>query len=231
MAQLAFILVLLCPALALAQAPIDPTPQPPLPPEIPTEPQPVPEPPSYTPPTQKEAAVPGYRQHDGFFMRFLTGFGFANHSETGLTAKGGSLTGGIAAGGAVVENLILFGELFGSSTLDAKVDSDGAVPADYTVHLGGLGPGVSYYTPFNLYVSGTLALTRLNTAYIGGSERSKVGVGGNLTLGYEWWVSSNWGLGVAGRFYFSVNKADVDGAADPNIKTFGGGLFFSATMN
>jgi hypothetical protein len=65
------------------------------------------------------------------------------------------------------------------------------------------------------------------TVEVDGSETSTdLGYGLTLTGGNEWWVSDNWGLGVATQLFYS----DVpDG--DTNLTTLALSVMFTATWN
>lgn len=57
---------------------------------------------------------------------------------------------------------------------------------------------------------------------------SNSGLALDFTVGKEWWVGGNWGLGLAGCFgYHSI----PDGGVDANWSGTSFGLRFSATMN
>ena len=66
-------------------------------------------------------AAPG-NIHDGFFLRLHLGGGFTDVKGNGLEISGGSVSLGVALGGALAENLILFGNFFLSAadTPDVK---------------------------------------------------------------------------------------------------------------
>src|SRR6185369_2634273 len=86
---------------------------------------------------------------------------------------------------------------------------------DYNASLHGFGLGGAYYlVPANVYFSVTLALSELTAAYTGpstGSEGSgtdinlftDMGIGGTIMAGKEWWITRNWGVGVAGVAYLA----------------------------
>jgi hypothetical protein len=49
-------------------------------------------------------------------------------------------------------------------------------------------------------------------------------------VGKEWWVSSDWGIGVAGRFHFA-SMGDTVGVYDTRLRTSVLSLLFSASYN
>jgi hypothetical protein len=122
-----------------------------------------------------------------------------NYSETAYADNiaGTAITLGIAVGGFVSRNLVVFGELQSSLLSDPSVDngdSSGLETWDGNYGLVGIGPGLSYYfEQSNMYFSGALSITRL----FGQEIDSQAGLGLNLSLGKEWRTSAHWGIGVA----------------------------------
>ncbi len=181
--------------------------------------------------------APGVHQHDGFFLRLDAGLGYLESKETvaGTEAKvsGGGGEFGLAIGGALTENLILGGHLFALVASNPTVSNGGvsSSTSDSSWGLVGLGPQLTYYfMPANVYLSGTLALTRVTAKQGGADANSEYGGGLQLAVGKEWWVSDNWGLGVAGQLFGSTNKANSSSNA-PTLSTWGAAVAFSATYN
>jgi hypothetical protein len=175
----------------------------------------------------------GARTHDGFFIRPELGFGYMNHSASAagndVSIYGGAGDFSLAIGGAVKENLILAVHLFGTtiSDPDVEVNDTKLSTEDATSSLAGIGPQLTYYfMPVNVYLSGTVALTRLTSEQDGAEGSSDVGVGARFAVGKEWWVSDNWGLGVAGHLGLSSNEDDGE-----RFGTWTSGITFSATFN
>lgn len=168
----------------------------------------------------------GQHEHDGFYLRFHAGFGHTAVSEGELRVAGPSGAFAFSIGGAVAEDLILFGHLTASSMQRPTFSyGDHRFEIDGSVEVGGIGVGLAYYfMPANLYVSGALLATRLELSDDHGTTlaESKTGGGIELAVGKEWWVSDNWGLGLAGR----VMMASIDGT-----RTVSPALVFSATYN
>jgi len=78
--------------------------------------------------------------------------------------------------------------------------------------------------PANIYLSPTVGLGRLSID----NDHTDIGLVTDLTIGKEWWVGSQWGLGVAGAVGFhSISDGDVDGSWE--AVTFA--VRFSATTN
>lgn len=160
---------------------------------------------------------PGFHKHDGFFMRALMGIASGrlqgDVASGELRIAGQGLSESFAFGGAIKENVILYGEYGIEVLFQSSASGPGKDPS--TVRVMPLvltfAPGVAYYfQPSNMYLSGALGL-----AITDGSEDldrvsdkvvkhgSKPGIGGNLSVGKEWWVSSNWALGAALRASFA----------------------------
>jgi hypothetical protein len=187
------------------------------------------------------ALADGPRQHRGFYLNMALGAGAASmrSDEADASVRGGAGSLWVAVGGALTENLILYGELFGQGMDDPDVDGTPIDSAAVSASLAGIGPGVTYYfMPLNLYVSGTIAL-------VGGSvqiedeleddgrseRRTQAGLGLGLAVGKEWWLSGNWGLGVAGRVFGASMEDDDIVGGDSTWRAGGFALLLSATYN
>jgi len=184
------------------------------------------------------------RRHDGLFLRASGGFGPV-HTQIddptiALDFSGRAFDANVALGYMVAPNLAVHGTLFGWTTFnpDAEIALNGVITAteelEGHVQMAALGVGATYYmVPANLYVSGTLGMGRLD---FDGEDETGAPVEGNtdlglafdLTVGQEWWVGDQWGLGVAGGFiYHSLPDSEID-------ETWTGSAFtvrFTATMN
>jgi len=180
-------------------------------------------------------AGPRARTHDGFFLRLSAGGGYAqttiDDAFDRLKLSGASGDLNFAIGGAVGENLIVHGTLAGWSidSPDVELNNLSGEARDASASLGGIGPGVTWYAmPANLYLSGSLLLTGFSIDGPGDNYESDPGVSIDLTVGKEWWVGNNWGLGLAG----GVNIHSVpDDNSSENFNGTSFGLRFSATMN
>jgi hypothetical protein len=63
---------------------------------------------------------------------------------------------------------------------------------------------------------------------------TEFGPGLSLVLGKEWWVSDNWGLGLAGQLYAARMKDRQPafvGSETPTWRALGLNLLFSASFN
>ena len=177
----------------------------------------------------------GAHTHDGVYVRLFLGVGYTHMAadEADTTVKGSGGAFGLAVGYAVSPNLIAYGELFDNVAVGPTMEVGGATyGSDDDVAAGtvGVGIGVAYYLPSNIYVSGTLAMSQV-TIQQDGEEvgESEFGPGVSLMVGKEWWVSKNWGLGVAGQIYGGRMKDQ--GTNPPTWTTTAFTLAFSATFN
>ncbi|MBE0572341.1 MAG: hypothetical protein IH618_12430 [Ignavibacteriaceae bacterium] len=191
----------------------------------------------------------GVETHDGFFLRLVPGFGYSNVSETVpddmlseqnkgkdiLTFSGGfTVANAIQIGGAVSENIIIYGESGGAVMMNPSVkvyEEEVENPGDVLVYLGGIGPGITYYfMPSNIYLSATI-LASIAMVNIEGDEtqNSNIGFGFNFMVGKEWWAGEQWGLGISLYFrYGSQTDQDIE---DITISGYSFGALFSATFN
>jgi hypothetical protein len=215
------LLLVLVPSAALAQPGAAPPPPPP--------------PPGYGPgPAAYGAADPGAHRHDGFYLRFFLGLGYTsmNLDDADLTVSGAGGAFGIAAGVAVSENFIIFAEIFDDIAVNPKIEMGGSSLDTEDVNAGvvAIGLGAAYYFPSNMYLSGTLSMGQI-TVQQDGEEigESDFGPGVSLMVGKEWWVSNNWGLGVALQLYAGSMKDSEDGG--PTWKTTAAAIVGSATFN
>jgi hypothetical protein len=179
---------------------------------------------------------PGAHRHDGFYLRMWIGPGYTqmklDDADLEVSGTGGSF--GIQAGVAVQENLILYGQLFDDIAVNPSI-KQGGMSADLdNVNAGvvGFGAGVTYYfMPSNMYVSGAVTYTQLSVQRDGEEiGESDWGPGVSLMVGKEWWVSNNWGVGVALQL-FGGSMKDSTSEGSPTWSTGAAALAFSATYN
>ena len=181
------------------------------------------------------------RTHDGFFLRLSTGLGYARaeiSDNTGqLEVKGGATDVNIAVGGMVGTNLALHGTIWGWSMSDPEGEltftggGSGSGTINGTLTLAALGVGGTYYfMPSNFYLSYSLGMGSLN----GDGEvdgKTKPGIAFDATIGKEWWVGDQWGLGLAGGLAYFNSKDDTIVGIDENWSGPSFAVRFSATFN
>jgi hypothetical protein len=170
-------------------------------------------------------------RHLGFYGHVDIGGGYltssASQAGASFSVKGASVLLSLAIGGAIAENWILAGELWGAGAPSPS----GVTSSSSTVALSALGLNVThYFMPANVFFSFTPSATILSIDNGSGTVgRTQVGVGARLALGKEWWVGNHWGIGLAAEGFFGFNRDQ--GTDPPTWSTFGGGLVFSATFN
>ncbi|HTN51339.1 MAG TPA: hypothetical protein VML50_02960 [Anaeromyxobacter sp.] len=172
----------------------------------------------------------GYHQHDGFFLQLDLGGGGMGSSALDMKVSGGALQYSVAVGGAVAENFIIGGQLWGLAASSPTVsNSVGSGSAD-SLNFTGFGVNLTYYfMPVNIYVSATPSIGTLSLSANGLTGSTNSGFAMRLAAGKEWWVSTDWGLGFNIQ-YAHASNADK-GAGAPTWSTNWFGVAFSATYN
>ncbi|MBP7603366.1 MAG: hypothetical protein KBA15_05530 [Spirochaetes bacterium] len=183
---------------------------------------------------------PGAHRHDGFFLRAQLGFGsgatvIEDYQGDDLETSGAATTFNLQIGYAIFDNFILFLENGASVMPESKLKHPSAISEaqkENDVAISTFGLGFSWYwMPYNIYIAPVLSLsvTEYDGAMIKGDSRG--GSGLSLSIGKEWWVSANWGLGVA-LFIFGGGDTvkDQNGIKyDMSSSVFG--IMFTATYN
>lgn len=184
----------------------------------------------------------GIHEHDGFFLRMLYGFGYANLTEEDVFGSDLKYSGfaqdlRFQIGGTIAKNLILFGEFGGNMQIDPKLEymDFSGTAEDVTVSVFNFGGGITYYMmPSNFYFSLSLLSSQASFEFEGTTGESQYGFGMYLMIGKEWWVGNDWGLGVS--LFGCYNTMDDEGTIDgvnysSNINHYSIGAMFSATYN
>jgi hypothetical protein len=196
-----------------------------------------------------EHATPDKHRHDGFYLRLnigMTVFGsiagddhtLADIDEITVSSVGLAISIGI--GGALTDNLILNADLYQAMMFDPGVEIDGEDVGDADelgfdvgvgddAEIGGVGIGVTYYImPINIYLGGSIGIGQaVFEDGRGDREGSEIGLALNALVGKEWWVGTDWGLGLAGQFTYLRAEDDIFG----DINALAVNLLFSATYN
>jgi hypothetical protein len=159
--------------------------------------------------------------------------------ELTITGTGPAFT--LAIGGALVDNVILFAQLTLATASEPEIRSStlGTMTLNNAdADLFGLGGGLAYYVvPVNMYISGALLLSQLQLSEQGNTDNTADvtdnGLGLDLTVGKEWWVSSNWGLGLAAQLFFARMPDAGNNATGAQVQwnAVAATFAFSATYN
>jgi hypothetical protein len=186
----------------------------------------------------------GVHRHDGFYLRLTLGLGGGvlgldapRGDSQDLAFAGGGWASSLDVGGSFGDNFALFGRVRQASIASPTVyiaDEEVGDAESTTVSQGLLGVGFSYFImPLNLYLGAAAGLSLISTHYDrpGRDERSEgyFGVGLDMEIGKEWWVSDNWGLGLAARLSFANAPAGDDAPDDSELGAVFIALLFSAT--
>lgn len=184
-------------------------------------------------------SIAGFHTHDGFFMRVHLGIAATGFSSTTAGMKtsysGGGSSAGIAIGGTIARNLLLYATAFGTSTAnpDYQVAGTSMPTVVGSIDVAALGPGLAYYFEHtNIYLSAAFGLAGFTMR--GANTRSKIdwsqsGTAFQLMVGKEWWVSRDWGLGIAAELL----AASLKDENTPGLtwSAGAGSILFSATYN
>ena len=184
-------------------------------------------------------SMEGFHAHDGLFMRVYLGIAATSFSSTiqgsKLSWSGGGSSMGIAIGGAVSRHLILYATAFGNNTPNPSYQLNGASMSTFVgdINVGAVGPGLAYYfEQTNIYLSGAFGLAGYEVRNMNDGSRSSWSSSGaalDLMVGKEWWVSRDWGLGIAAELF----TASLKDALTPGATWSAGAasILFSATYN
>jgi len=194
----------------------------------------------------------GPHARDGLYLRVQSGLGYLRSSES---YRGGTdVFSGVGAtvqatvGEAIVEHLILHGEVVMTAVRNATWTDNGGpllnsgfITSGRDLTLLGVGPGVTYDLPSNFYASGSLLVSKLwfLDAYTDDPPPdTHWGIGGTVAIGKEWWLSRNWGIGVAAQFNDAfmahplvAHYTKSPEAISPLVNVMNFALLMSATYN
>jgi hypothetical protein len=174
--------------------------------------------------TDPQDEVPGRARgqssrHRGFFFRFAADLGFSRIESDGIFP-------GIGRDAAVRGTTLGF-KLYMGGTIRGKVTIHGTLHLPLTFLSGGLGelendtpvglfmgPGITYYwDPPNVYLTGSIGGGTLDVSPEAEEEASfddsenglsgTVGIGFELAVGKEWWITRDWGIGICGTIFYS----------------------------
>ncbi len=175
--------------------------------------------------------------HDsGFMFRGTLGFGYESLSiDAGFDATIGGVGGSIsvALGGFVIPNLAINADLYALAVVDPSVEFNGQDlgEADAKLGLTAIGVGLTYYImPLNLYLAGSVGIGQGSIEIEGGEAQADAGLAIHLSIGKEWFVSPDWGLGIAAEFVWADVPPDDD-TGDSSASFTGFNVAFSVTYN
>ncbi len=185
------------------------------------------------------------QSHEGVLFGFGIGIGAskltANPTGDGIRQEftGGGSSLDLRLGGAIAENFSLHATIL----MDQINGTDLASPHDpatseayQRVGFSFMGLGfTNYIMPSNFFVSVSGGIADFDRQFVGKEvvNSDKAGLGLQLKVGKEWWVSSNWALGLAADFEWATVKPEypVEGMVSAPERDFyrNIGLQFSAS--
>ncbi len=158
-------------------------------------------------------------RHDGFYFNAVAGTGWANIDRM---AMGGAGLFGIKLGGAVSDHVVLFGAI-DTYWMFSPIMKTVITLGDKSIALSGnldgyilmpnFSAGAGYYTDSNyfLLLSMGMAAWQIKSdvpqTTFGGTKESNPGSSLSLSIGKEWWISDNWGIGVALIGHGAINMS------------------------
>jgi hypothetical protein len=176
--------------------------------------------------------VPGRFEHDGFFLRLTIGPSIANVTRPDYRWSGLGLDMGVSLGGSIIENLALHAD-FNTTLLPNPTERTMGRKHEFNADIvfESMGIGATYYImPVNIFVtaSGGIGVLAFEDDY-GDSKDTAAGLALGGMIGKEWWVGTDWGLGLAGQVrYIRVRDYLAD---RERLNGIAFSLLFSATYN
>jgi len=188
----------------------------------------------------------GIHEHDGFYLRMLLGAGYAELVEknvlgSDLKFSGTTVPFRFQIGGPISKNFIFYGEFGFASQTNPEMEWMGqsGSSSDVTVSVGDLGLGITYYLmPVNIYFSLSTLYSSVQLEYNNLKSDSEIQFdninGINVMVGKEWWVGTQWALGIALYGYYSDMhiQTSIEGINyEYFTRNFSVGVMISATYN
>jgi hypothetical protein len=187
-------------------------------------------------------------RHDGFYLRLATGFGPYNesiglpHEMAHTSVSGIASTGEFAVGGSLRPGFIVGGAIWSTTVLASDTRTDpGAIVPPSTQESGSfsvIGPWFDYYFDprggLHLPASVGLAVVRGIDAQGASLHRDDVAFGAGILagIGYEWWVSDEWSVGITGRLTGIVaTSKESDGNRWMHLIGSSPSVLFTVTYN
>lgn len=185
----------------------------------------------FSPPAQREPAGPeapgpvrpaGFHAHDGFYANVSLGPGWIrmnNRQQDQLYAapdyeySGRGTRLSLSLGYAFADSFVVFVEGSELQVHDPTTAFDISTLAWY-----GVGPGLRYYLmPANVFLSASIVMSQVvmensepDDDIYGYHRTTRWGATGQLSLGKEWWVLGDLGVGVAAEFGFGKMAGNDD---------------------
>jgi hypothetical protein len=168
----------------------------------------------------------------------MVGPGYTNMEARDVGFSGIGFGFELALGYALAENFVLFGEIMvnGAVDPDTKAGSTMVELDDTSAFLQNYGLGAAYYImPANIFLAASICTAKIQLSNTAGEEAETLfntdyGFGANVSLGKEWWVGSDLGVGAALQGAYSRISDEVRGGTR-EWTGWGLSLVLTATVN
>ncbi len=181
--------------------------------------------------------------HEGFYLQMTLGGGYLRSSASfplsgsneDVSYYGGAVNGSLWIGGSLVPGFVLGGGTLGAIAISpsAKVtyqgqSETGTSNSSTSLQLNMIGLISDYYPnpSKGLHFQALLGYAVMSLNDHNSSNYSASGLGVMGGVGYEFWVSEEWSIGVLGRFAYAATKYQ-----DTSWPTIAPALLASFTYN
>ena len=142
---------------------------------------------------------------DGFMLGFhpLGAYLMLEQRDSDAQYSGPGFGLDVLIGGSPSEGLAVGGTLGGATFPSPDYKVQGAtIPSDISLNYFHVGAFVDYYTnpDSGLHLLAELAYVQLGTSGDRTEPQDIQGIAAAVGVGYDWWLSDNWSLGLLGRF-------------------------------
>jgi len=186
----------------------------------------------------------GFHKHDGFYLSFAGGpaigaitLNATNASFNKMEMSGAGFQFDFKIGGVISEesNLILSFDVISRAISSPALTIDGnsvSTTSDVTASDVLYGVGITkYFMPDNIFINATVGVGTFSLDISNSTSSSKSGFGFQLKGGKEWWVSDNWGLGVAAGLSYISADDQTNSSYSATISTTKFFVVFNTTFN
>ncbi len=201
-----------------------------------------PPPEDVAPAPASESGSGGAHVHDGLYLRVAAGGGGFDADEStklgsGLTYSGGGVGFDAALGGTFAPGWVLGGTLMyqRDSNLSVGTPAEAATSSGLDLNFGVVGPFVEWYPDprggFHLGALAGFAMATWSGSSSGASGTAGRGGAFGFGVGYDFWVASQWSIGVNGRFFASALNGTAPSYVDETYVVTGGTLSVAAVFH
>ncbi len=159
------------------------------------------------------------RDHTGFFFNVHLGGGYthlkSNFMSDSMTVEGTGAAFGLVFGGVIAPNLVLHGEVTGTTATNPEITYNGTTVAteDVSAVVVGFGPGITYYfMPSNVYIGASVLASTASINADGETlGETDTGLGAILRVGKEIVIGENTGINIGAQYQGArLSEKDVN---------------------